>query len=588
MANGFGSLWIGTSGLMSASNGLNTTANNLSNVNTKGYVREQVVFEDRTYTKFGTASVSDQRSGLGVDIGTIVHARDVFLDKAYRSESGRYSFYKACYDATEEVETFLQESDGQKFQNAITDLYEAFAEFAKDPGDTVNQNLVLQKASLFLSRSDAVYEGLRDYQTIINTKIKDDVKRINEIGKEILQLNKDIQRIEASRIEQAMNLRDTRDLLLDELSAMTRMAYQERPDGVVKIQIEGIEFLDEVNVHEIALETDNYSGFVTPYWPQLTDKNTGELYTVFNIENVSAEQNSDMGEIKALLIQRGDHYADYTDIDPDTMSADQYKNGIGNSIMMNSEAELDQLVHNLAIALNDLYSPLTNAGSAYTPNNDGICGTYVLNGQTIELKANTRILDEENCSVGSDKELPPRELFSRKSVERYTKVNVTLNDGSTKDIYIYNEEDPGNTETLYTLKQLVINKDMQEIESLLPHINYKDQTQTDYELGKNLEKVWAQEVYYINPADKNPCSFTTFYTKWVGEVGTVGNIYDTTAKSLEGTRDSIDNSRQGVIGVSSDEELTSMIKYQQAYNASSRYINVVNEMIQHIIDRLGG
>ena len=64
MANGFGSLWIGTSGLMSASNGLNTTANNLSNVNTKGYVREQVVFEDRTYTKFGTASVSDQRSGL--------------------------------------------------------------------------------------------------------------------------------------------------------------------------------------------------------------------------------------------------------------------------------------------------------------------------------------------------------------------------------------------------------------------------------------------------------------------------------------------------------------------------------------------
>ncbi|MCF0186853.1 MAG: flagellar hook-associated protein FlgK, partial [Bacteroidaceae bacterium] len=154
--------------------------------------------------------------------------------------------------------------------------------------------------------------------------------------------------------------------------------------------------------------------------------------------------------------------------------------------------------------------------------------------------------------------------------------------------YIYNEEDPGNTETLYTLKQLVINKDMQEVESLLPHIMYKDQTQTDYELGKNLEKVWAAEVYHVNPADKTPCSFTTFYTKWVGDIGTVGNIYDTTAKSLEGTRDSIDASRQGVIAVSSDEELTSMIKYQQAYNASSRYINVVNEMIQHIIEKLGG
>ena len=44
MANGFGSMYIGASGLQSAQNALNTTANNLANVNTEGYVRQQVVF----------------------------------------------------------------------------------------------------------------------------------------------------------------------------------------------------------------------------------------------------------------------------------------------------------------------------------------------------------------------------------------------------------------------------------------------------------------------------------------------------------------------------------------------------------------
>ncbi|MCF0131985.1 MAG: flagellar hook-associated protein FlgK [Pseudobutyrivibrio sp.] len=584
MANSFGSLWVGASGLQSASNGLNTTANNLSNVNTKGYVREQVVYEDRNYSKFGTAAISDQRSGLGVDVGTIVHARDIFLDKAYRAESGRYSFYQASFDAVEEVETFLQESDGKRFQEAISDLYEAFAEFAKDPGDTVNQNLVLQKASLFLSRSEAVYKGLQDYQSIINTKIRNDVNRINEIGKEILDLNKQIQRIEANKIEKAMNLRDTRDLLVDELASLARVSYSESNDGVVKIQIEGVEFLDGAFFNPIGMERNKVTGFVTPYWPQLSDTDKGMYYKVFNLEKVSAENGSDIGEIKSLLMQRGDHIADYRDLE--NITDTQYKNGIGNSVMMSAEAELDSLVHNIVTTINNLYSPVASFSDVYKdvtlPEAPAEPIRYMMNGKEYTLNADTKVLDINNCDVGSDNKLPPRELFTRKATDRYIKVDV---DG--QEVWIYNEEDPELSESCYTSKSIIINAEMKEIESLLPYKKWNDLTQTDYGLGKRLEEVWAAENYKLNPADTTPCSFQSFYTKWVGEIGTVGSIYETTATSLEGTKNSIEASRQGVIGVSSDEELTSMIKYQQAYNASSRYINVVNEMIQHLLATLG-
>ena len=114
MANGFGSLYIGASGLQSAQNALNTTANNLANVNTEGYVRQQVVFSDKRYDmlKDPTLRVNAQQSGIGVSIGDVVHARDVFLDKAYRLESGRNAFYEACYETTTYVEDLLQELDG--------------------------------------------------------------------------------------------------------------------------------------------------------------------------------------------------------------------------------------------------------------------------------------------------------------------------------------------------------------------------------------------------------------------------------------------------------------------------------------------
>ena len=118
MANGFGSLYIGASGLQNSQNALNTTSNNLANVNTKGYVRQQVLQVDRNYTTFNTtASISQQQSGLGMKIGDVVHARDIFLDKSYRNASGRQAFYAATYEAVDEVYTFYQELQGQAFRN---------------------------------------------------------------------------------------------------------------------------------------------------------------------------------------------------------------------------------------------------------------------------------------------------------------------------------------------------------------------------------------------------------------------------------------------------------------------------------------
>ena len=89
---GFGSLYVGVSGLQTAQNALNTTAHNLANVETEGYVRQQILQGDKQYNKIGYASVSNMQVGLGVNLSDVRQVRDEFLDKEYRKETGRAGF----------------------------------------------------------------------------------------------------------------------------------------------------------------------------------------------------------------------------------------------------------------------------------------------------------------------------------------------------------------------------------------------------------------------------------------------------------------------------------------------------------------
>lgn len=566
MANGMGSLYIGASGLQNSQNALNTTANNLANVETTGYVRQQVLFADRNYNTFDvTAAISKQQAGLGVNIADVVHTRDYFLDKYYRTENGRQAFYDATNEAVQEVITSFQELEGVAFQNGMYDFWTAFQEFAKIPDDTVNQNLVVQKATLFLERSQGIYDNMKSYQSQINLKVSDAIDRINELGHTIQKLNMQIQKIEAGNIETAMTLRDERDNALDELSKYAEVTFEETSDGIVKVKLEGVRFIDEVHVFEMGQKTDRMTGFITPTWPHLSDESLGQYTEVFDYGvDISSEMNTDIGLLKALVLARGDRIANYTDVAG--LTADQYNDGAGMSVMLSAEAEFDQLVHGIITAINDILSPLTTA--SFT----GADGT---------VYDNVKVWDEEKGCVGNDGQKPGRELFVRRGMERYTE--VTADDGTV--YYVYNEEDTTDTSKMYTTYGVSINQDLLESESNLPYLMQNgDVAQA---MAEELAAAWEKKGLILNPNDTDPCTFEGYYEKFMNGLATKGNVYESVAESLSGSVASIENQRQQVIGVSSDEELTNMIKYQNAYNAASRYINVISEMLEHIITQLG-
>lgn len=566
MANGFGSLYVGASGLQNAQNAINTTANNLANVDTKGYVRQQVRYADKNYTilKDSRANVNMQQSGLGVSIGDVVHARDIFLDKTYRQETGRMSFYSARYETATYVEDLMQELNGQQFKQSVSDLWQAFQEVSTKPADSTNQNLVLQKADLLVSRTQKLYSDLQNYQSNINDQIKDDVDRVNTIGNRIYELNLQIQKVEAGGTETAMTLRDERDSLLDELGNYGRIEVTEDATGFAYVDMEGVRFVDENRCYNMGLKAADGTGFYTPYWPQQSDVEKGQYVPVFRLSGeISSEMNTDIGSIKSKLLVRGDTYGRRED-----MASEESYGNIEGCTLMEVEAELDVLFSRIVKSMNDIYCPNTETTSAFT-STDG--RTY---------PAGTKILDEENCARGVDGELPPRELFTRIGIDSYTK--VTGKDGKT--YYVYNEENPDVSSTRYAIGTITVNSDLKRQITLMPA--YKKDGSVDYEMGAKLAAAWEVKDMKLNPYDQKPCTFEEYYDKMVDQLGIEGNTYKSVTETLSGAVSSVDSKRQQVSGVSSDEELSNMIKFQSAYNAASRFMNVISEMTETIVTGL--
>ena len=101
-----------------------------------------------------------------------------------------------------------------------------------------------------------------------------------------------------------------------------------------------------------------------------------------------------------------------------------------------------------------------------------------------------------------------------------------------------------------------------------------------------LKKVFTDESYTLNPTVIKRVNLNDYYSDLVSQVSNSGYMYNSIYENQAKTVSAAESARDQVEAVSSDEELSNMIKYQSAYNASSRFINVVNEMISHLLNSL--
>ena len=644
MANGMAGLFIGTTGLKTAQTALNTTAHNLSNINTSGYTRQQVTFSDTQYVRVNTSDkVSSPDYGLGVAVSEVRRIRDQFIDQAYRNENSRLGFYESQYKAIEEIEDQFGEMQGVTYESYLINLYNSVNELAKNPTSTVARSSLIQNATAFIEKSENVYKGLKDYQTTLNTQVKNMVDSINKLGDKIYTLNKKISKIESTGIEDANDLRDERDAAIDELSKYIDITYYENDSKEVVISAEGIPFITMGELAKMDTRVVEGTNLVIPTWPGY-ERDVYDLST-----EASNVDDTDKGELKGLLIARGNMVVDYTVVpeapsssDYDMSTADgraayqeaynkyskaqeYYNTYIEPSAILSAMAGFDKLVNGIVEKINNILCPEKSEvrnnpymapdgteiqADIYTYNSvsqqvlfdrygrevtgtDNGDGTYSFSsgeklymsfgGAEVPVDSYTySMLDMDKTGYGmDDNKTVGTELFSRKGTDRYIKTT----DDSGKTIYIRNNLNETDYESLYKLGNLQINPEAAQNVGKIPLSTV--QGKEDFDRAKELVDAWDEKFASLNPDTYAKSDFMTFYNNFIGEYATLGKALGNYVSNQTTMVDGYDNQRLQSEGVSSDEELEKMIKYQQAYNAASRYVNVVNQMLEHLVTSLG-
>ena len=143
--------------------------------------------------------------------------------------------------------------------------------------------------------------------------------------------------------------------------------------------------------------------------------------------------------------------------------------------------------------------------------------------------------------------------------------------------------------SLYTTGQLTMNPDILQDSSRIPtKFNENSPQKGGYSNEAILQVVknFDESLGTLDPNSQTEFDVTHYYAGIIGNLATVSNVWNGIVENQELTVHSCDNERQDVMGVSSDEELSDLIKFQRCYDASSRYITVIDEMLEHIINRL--
>ncbi|MCR4694902.1 MAG: flagellar hook-associated protein FlgK [Pseudobutyrivibrio sp.] len=224
MSSTFFGLTIAGSGLNASQAQINTTANNISNVNTTGYSKQVVntVASSalRCYQNYGT-------TGTGVEATSVTQRRDLYYDEKYWNNESNLGFFEKKQYYMNQIESYYSETTSSTgFSTIYAKMFNSLSSMQGNAGDNTVRKQFISNAKELTEYFNQLSTKLTELQSSINDEVKTAVDDINAIAEKIAILNKQINTIEQGGAT-ANELRDQRALLVDELSKIVNVDVKE-------------------------------------------------------------------------------------------------------------------------------------------------------------------------------------------------------------------------------------------------------------------------------------------------------------------------------------------------------------------------
>ena len=593
----FDTLNVGYSGLSSSQTAINVTSNNIANVNTPGYSKQranQIVkppLDDRI-----PGSV-----GAGSQIYEIKRVHDEYLYTRAKNSEASLEFSSYTYQTLKEVSDYFPDLEDNGIAKDLQDFFASWSDLSRDPDNDAIKVVLVNNTKKLTSHIKDSSQKLKDLQNRLNDEFKKGIDDINDLAKQITQINKKINKIENVAQGNANDLRDQRDQLELKMNKLLNISVYKgsmHPDkhktvrtdmgNDYNININGFNIVDGTTFHPINIDV-NKKFYTASY---LSHDGTKVDFTskIFR------------GKLGAIVKLRGDG------IDANGKPS--------NSKIQSYIDDLDSYSKGFIQKVNSMY-----ASSAQTK----------IQSDTFAIKNDTKLLELDDINKGSFNVLVYNnqgEVVAKRAIDIdettslntiVSKINENLDDNSDNDstndlddIYeakIVNHtlnieqksgvsgyhiaiEDNGTNFAGYSglhkifdgnnSSDIDLHLDIKENPANLQSFKAPVDGNNDF-TNDMVELQYENVLFKRSNSEEVNQTIEGFYRFSVSNIATDATNAGIDNSANESLNKSINTQLQETVGVDMDEELTNLMKFQTAYQASAKIITTIDQMLNTLL-----
>lgn len=542
---------IGKLGIRAQQTAIQVTAHNIANVNTTGYSRQEVVFKETT-----PLDGSPGQMGTGVSVESIQRKYDSFIEAQITDGRESYGNLDVQKAALSKIENLFYDSQGTSINKLLDRFFNSLQDLSANPSGTPERVAVISQADALADAINNVYSDLVQLQKDMDNQVKQTVDDINRIISQIADLNEKISQAENVG-QNANDYRDMRGRLLNELAEKIDIQFFEDNTGQVTVIGAGsILLVERGNSWDLGVESN--------------PDNNG-YYNIVSGSASSSVNLTDMisgGRLKGLLTIRDSITGDVIN------KLDRLAAAISN--------EVNQM-HRAGYGLDgstgiNFFTPAIEAGDEVS---------------AVGLSANTGTGDV-SVSIDDPSQLTYHIYELTFSGGNYTITNKSTNASQTgaysspttftfEGLYvnITGAHDAGDTYTISAHKDIA--KNIQAAIAITDSDMIAAATDSVNNRGDNRNALAIAQLQDKLSIDSSS-NFNSYYGSIVGEIGANSQYVNSTYTAQKFSLEQLENMRESVSGVSLDEEMVNLMKFQRAFEASARLIVVSDELLQTLLE----
>jgi len=265
---------IGRKALRAQLAGLNVTGNNISNVNTEGYSREEVVLATDIPIKSPEGIF-----GSGVKLEGVRRIRDQLVDRQVRTELQTKNRNETLERILSQIETTINEPSDTGLRALMSQFFDNFYGLANDPENSTTRFNLEKSAEVMVEAFHRIDKQLRTLSDDIDFEMRRQVEKVNQLTSKIGELNLQIVNVESTSQGTAGQLRDDRDKALDDLSEILDIYPFEKQNGVVDVSSPSQTLVTSNITSQLDIDVRNENGNLVS---DIIDKDSNNVLTLKN------------------------------------------------------------------------------------------------------------------------------------------------------------------------------------------------------------------------------------------------------------------------------------------------------------------